>query len=127
MGGLYARQREQLDGALHLTVTCRPSTTWRPPSRRLGVLGHVIRAVGVPILLAISPRTLLKVASSKPASNPPSRCLGVLGHVIVAEDVPILLPSVCIPSGRRQSSSQHAPPHSRHPPRVGSPCDGPIA
>ena len=78
-----------LGGALHLTVT--PSTTWTPLSMRLGTLGHVIIAVDVPILLAISPHTLLKTATSKPACNPPSRRLGALGHVIAAVDVPLLL------------------------------------
>ena len=51
----------------------------------------MIIAVDVPILLAISPHTLLKVATSKPACNPPSRRLGALGHVIAVVDVPLLL------------------------------------
>ena len=80
-----------LDGALRLTATCWPSITWKPPSRRLGALGHVITAVDVPILLAISPYTLREAATSKLVSNPLSRRLGGPGHVITAVDVPILL------------------------------------
>ena len=59
-----------LDGALRLTATCWPSITWRPPSRRLGALGHVIIAVDVPIPLAISLHTLREAATSKPACTP---------------------------------------------------------
>ena len=62
-----------LDGALHLTLTCRPLTTWRTPSRRLGGLGHVIIAVDVPILLAISLHTLREAAIIKPACTPPQQ------------------------------------------------------
>ena len=82
-----------LDGALRLTVTCWPSTTWRPPSRGLGALGRVIIAVDVPILLAISPHTLRDAANSRLASNPPSRRLGGLDHATAATDVLILMAS----------------------------------
>ena len=86
-----------LDGALRLTATCWPSITWRPPSRRLGALGHVIAAVDVPILLAISPHSLREAATSKPASNPPSRRLGGLDHAIAVADVPIP-PAISLPT-----------------------------
>ena len=59
--------------ALRLTVTCRPSTTWRTLSRRLGAQGHVIAAVDMPLLLAISLHTLREVAISKPACTPPQQ------------------------------------------------------
>ena len=108
-----------LDGALRLTATCWPSITWRPPSRRLGALGHVIIAVDVPILLAISPHTLREAATSKLASNPPSRRLGGLGHVIAAADVPILL-AISLHTLREAATSkpactplQQAPTQSR--------------
>ena len=41
------------------------------------MLGHASIAVDVPILPAISPHTLLEVATSKPACNPPQQALAL--------------------------------------------------
>ena len=104
-----------LDGALRLTATCWPSTTWRSLSKRLGALGHEITAVDVPILLAISPHTLREAATSKLASNPPSRRLEGLGHAIAAADVPIP-PAISLPTATSKPAGtppQQATTHSR--------------